>query len=102
MNKYKFNVIYYDINKDKMSEYDIIPYLMLAYNKIENKPKTISELKSFILSESKYRWWARCEYEIILSSWPAGKCKEKWDIFKQIEMNIDIITNIFADAISEE
>lgn len=101
MNKYKFNVIYYDINKDKMTEYDIIPYLMQVYNKIEDKPETISGLKSFILSESKYRWWARCEYEIILSSWPRGKCKEKWDIFKQIEMNIDIITNIFADAISE-
>lgn len=102
MNKYKFNVIHYDINKDKMTEYDVIPYLMYVYNKTENKPKTISELKSFILSESKYHWWSRCEYEIILSSWPVGKCKEKWDIFRQIEMNIDIITNIFADAISEE
>ena len=51
MSKYKFNVIYYDINKDKMTEYDIIPYLMLVYNKIEDKPETISGLKSFILSE---------------------------------------------------
>lgn len=102
MNKYKFNVIYYDINKDKMTEYDIIPYLMHVYNKTENKPKTLSELKAFILSESKYHWWARCEYEIIISSWPKGTCEEKWDIFRQIEMNIDVITNILANAISEE
>lgn len=100
--KYSFNVICYDVNANAMTEYNIIPYLLNIYNTTKDKPKTTSELKSFILSESKYHWWARCEYEIVLSSWPGERCKEKWDIFRQIEMNIDVITNILADAISEE
>jgi hypothetical protein len=95
----KFNVIIYNINKNKFVSYDIIPYLKNSYQELEHKPTTFDEFKKFILSKSIYQWWGRCEYEIILSDWPCEKHEEKWDVYKQIEMNIDLITSLFIKEI---
>ena len=99
----KFNVIWLDINTNKMMEYDIIPHLKRCYDakKKNERPKTFNEFKSFIIAESRYQWWARCEYEIILLDWPIQKTKEKWDIYKQVMMNIDVITRLFMEHIKE-
>lgn len=93
----KFNVIYYNFNSRKMEEYDIIPYLDKCYKEAEDKPKTFDEFKKFIESKSMCMWWSRCQYEIILSDWPNSGIKEKWDIHKQIMMNIDLITKLFME-----
>ena len=96
----KFNVIYLDFNSKRMKEYDIIPHLKNCYEaKKKEKPRTFDEFKSFIIAESRYQWWARCEYEIIISSWPSGRCEEKWDIYQQIMMNIDLITKLFMQEV---
>lgn len=95
----KFNVIIYDFNSKKMVPYDIIPYLVRCYDKSNDKPSTFEELKDFIIKESKYQWWSRCEYEIILSDWPNQDKEEKWDVYEQVMMNIDIITNIIFKEI---
>lgn len=94
-----FNVINYDYNRKKFISYDIIPYLVNVYEKLEEKPKTYKELQSFIEEESMYQFWSRCEYEIILMDWPCQKKSEKWDIYDQIKMNLDIITNVLIDNI---
>ena len=102
-----FNVIIYDINRKRMESYDIIPYLKICYDKSKKKhayrktPKTFEEFKQFILAEARYQWWARCEYEIILSDWPCQQESEKWDVYKQVEMNIDVITDVFMKYIKE-
>lgn len=82
--------------------YNVIPHLLYRYNMSSKKlrPTTYEEVKKFIIEESKYQWWARCEYEIILSSWPTKKVEEKWDVHKQVMMNIDIITKIIMDSIN--
>lgn len=95
----KFNVIIYDVNKNKFTSYNIIPYLKNAYQESKHKPTTFDEFKKFILSKSLYQWWSRCEYEIILLDWPCEKHFEKWDVYKQVEMNIDLITKIFIKEI---
>lgn len=94
-----FYVINYDINKGKFVKYDIIPYLLNRYEELKDKPKNFEEFKEHILKWSKYHWWARCEYEILLMDWPCKKNTEKWDIHKQVEMNIDAITHIFISVI---
>ena len=100
-----FNVITYDFNSGKFVEYDIMPYLIRTYNekkeKKETLPETFDEFKNFVKSESKYQFWARCEYEIILIDWPCQKNHEKWDIYKQIMMNLDIVTKVFMENIKE-
>lgn len=94
-----FNVINYDFNKKKFIAYDIIPYLVGVYKKLEEKPKTYKELQSFIEKESRYQFWGRCEYEIILVDWPCQRESEKWDVYEQIKMNLDTITNVLIDNI---
>lgn len=92
-----FNVIWYNINSNKFEAYDIMPYLIERYKKAKKKPE---DLKQFILSESMYQWWARCQYEIILKDWPCGTTEDKWDIYRQIKLNIDVIVQVFTHNIA--
>jgi hypothetical protein len=41
----------------------------------------------------------RCQYELILASWPCEDKKEKIDIHNQIMMNIDRITEVLMDNV---
>ena len=119
----EFNVIIYNINSKKFEPYNIIPYLISCYNKKENKPKTFDEFKEFIKNKSMYQWWARCEYEIILSPWPytlspserakeennVEAWKEHWkkhlnecqkiDVHYQVMMNLDVITVLVMESV---
>lgn len=99
-----FNVIFHDINKSDFIKYDVIPYFVKCYKnkqKRKNKelPSTFEEFKNFIENESRYMFWSRCEYELILSSWPPRENEngKKIDIHWQIMMNIDNITDIVMD-----
>lgn len=98
----EFNVIWFNPTLRKFEKYNIIPSLINRYNEEKelNKNSSFEEIKKFILSESLYRWWSKCEYEIILTDWPTQKYKQKIDIYQQIKMNIDIITEIFIDVLN--
>ena len=89
-----FNVINYNFNKQKFGAYNVMPYFIRCYEEEKKKPKTFEEFKQFIKKESRYQFWGRCEYEIILVDWPCQKIEEKWDVYDQIMMNLDIITDI--------
>ena len=93
----EFNVIIEDNGKFK--PYNVIPYLLKRYEKENKKPESYDEFKEFVEKWSKYRWWSRCEYEIILMDWPAQSKAEKWDVHKQVMMNLDTITNILITEI---
>lgn len=109
----QFNVINYNINKTKFESYDVIPYLVNSYKDVVKKhqkypdvdywkvPKTFEEFREFVKSESQYQWWSRCEYEIILKDWPCQKVEEKWDVYNQVMMNLDVITALVMDSINE-
>ena len=91
-----YKVISWDFNSDNIKYYDIMPFLIDSYKKIKkNKPKTFDEIKEFITNESRYRFWSRCEYEVIITGWPKQKKEVKIDIFNQIMENIDVITTHF-------
>lgn len=95
----EFNVIIYNYNERKFEPYNIMEFLHYEYkihgNELENNE--FETIKKFILQYSMYQFMSRCEYEIILTDWPNKSVSEKWDIFYQIEMNIDIITKIFIE-----
>ncbi len=121
----EFNVIIED--NGEFRPYNIIPYLVKRYNEKEDKPSTFEEFKKFVKTEAQYQWWARCEYEIVLSPWPyisspserwdkkgendveawkehwrkhLEKC-EKVDIYWQIKMNLDIITHLVMESVND-
>lgn len=124
----QFNVINFDFNAQRFVAYDVIPYLVRAYNEqVERNntalsdlrtarteqeielaksnlkywkiPKTFDEFKDFVKKESQYQFWSRCEYEIILVDWPCQKIEDKWDVYDQIMMNLDIVTQIVMEEV---
>lgn len=96
-----FNVIIQNFNTNKFDPYDVMPFFIEEYNKLKKKPKTYNEFYKFIEENSKYMFWSRCQYEIIICGWPNLDTQEKWDIHKQIMMNIEVITNILIENIEK-
>lgn len=97
-----FYVINHEFNTDKFINYDVMPYFVNCYNKVKKKegcPKTFEDFKKFIEEKSHYMYWARCEYEILISDWPNNRKLKKIDIHYQIMMNIDVITNLLMDNV---
>ena len=93
-----FNVICYSSITDKFEAYDIMPHLISVYNRKEQKPE---DIRKFIIEESMCQWWSRCEYEMIIKDWPGNTIEEKWDVHKQVMMNLDVVTQIFKVNISK-
>ena len=116
----QFNVLIE--NNGKFEPYDIMPHLKNSFEqlleRIENYgegdfrkyPKTLEEIKEWVKVSLRYQYWARCEYEIILSPWPSYTDKNgqeiikndksrKIDIYEQCMMNIDTIVRIFIEDI---
>lgn len=100
-----FNVLTFDVNTNKVVPYDIMPYLIRTYNEVKEKkykplPTTFEEFRKFVQDEAKYQWWSRCEYEIILVDWPCKRKEEKWDVYGQVILNLDIVTNLLMENLN--
>ena len=96
-----FNVINFNINSGEFEAYDVMPYLVECYQneKKSKRPVKFDEFKEFVKSQSMYMYWARCEYEVILSDWPNQKKYKKIDIHWQIMNNINIIINVLMENV---
>lgn len=97
-----FYVIKEDVNAKKFIKYDVMPYLIECYNETKKglRPITFDEFKQFVKDKSMYMYWSRCEYEIVCSSIIDENVKKKIDIYWQIQMNIDLITEIFIKNVT--
>lgn len=86
-------------NHGNFEPYDVMPYLIKEYKERKRKIKleTRKDVIDFIKEESQYQWWARCEYEIVLSDWPNNTFQKKIDVHTQLMMNLDIVTDLFID-----
>lgn len=129
MEKKKFNVLIWDFNKDNIEHYDVLPHFRRCYEKrvVDHKatvkkawwkkagdeekaeylkfffiPKTFDDFKTFVEEESRYQFWARCEYEMICSGWPVQKKEYKLDVHEQIMMNIDVVAEILWKELGEK
>lgn len=92
-----FNVIYFDSNKRKFIPYDIMPDLIKSYN----RAKPVTDIREFVNSALMRRFWARCEYEVILEDWPCQRVHSKIDIYWQAKQNFDLVVKVFEDNIKE-
>lgn len=95
-----YYVMIWDVNRDSIEYYDIMPYLISEYKDEKKRKKPIftndiNDIKQFILNVSRYRFWSRCEYEIIVTGWPVSKKSVKLDAYEQIKQNINVIVNTF-------
>ena len=95
----EFNVLMWDFNADSLVHYDVMPYFRNCYKEKKKKkqePKTPEEFRVFVENESRYRFWSRCEYEMIIHGWPVRENDYKIDIHEQVMMNIDHIVNLLV------
>ena len=98
-----FYVINWDVNAQKFIKYDVMRYLVDCYKEAKKKrgkaPTTFDEFKVFVEGHSLYRYWARCEYEVILMDWPCSQTYKKIDVHWQLMMNLDIVTKILMENV---
>ena len=105
----QFNVLRWDINRDTLVSYDVLPYFRKQYDERKKKscPKTKEEWMAFVKDRGTLMYQHRAQYEIIISAWPpredSSKDKRfKIDIWHQIENNIDIIVDILMEEHRKE
>lgn len=89
----EWNVLMQDFNSGKIKNYNIFRNDFIL--EIQSaKIKTYLELREYIDNWAKYHYWSRTEYEIsvggLFSKYPDEF--EKIDIYRQIKMNLDRIT----------
>lgn len=100
-----FKVLCWNITRDEHEFYDVLPYFqreidsLLKKRRIRKKDITKDWLKDFVMKEAKYQFWARCEYEIIVSGWPVHENQEKLDVYDQIAANFDAVTDLLYENI---
>ena len=99
-----WNVFIGDFNRRKIEIYNVFNHYNFYEDCIKNIKKYDSDKESFKKELNKsihYYFWCKCEWEIILSSWPPmpeNRFKsEKIDVCDQLLLNWDI----FVDYIWE-
>ena len=99
----KFNVLFWNFNKQTVEPYDVIPYFVRMwqdYKGDKSEFKTFNDFKKFVDNEAQYNFWGRCEYEFIIEGWPVKGKEIKIDIYEQLKMNLDLVTTIFMNSIN--
>lgn len=83
-------------NNGRFEQFDVVPIFVNKYKDLPKtrKPATLADFRSFVESTSKYFFWSRAQYEIILQDWPCQKKSEKWDIHRQLMMNFDLLVDV--------
>ena len=91
-----FNVLWLNFSTKKVEYYDVLPYFRDCWNnkcyKEEIKAiKSFDQLKDWIIGKSRYMYWARCQYEFLIASWPFGgkRLKDDVKLLLASEFNID-------------
>ena len=91
-----FNVLWLNFSTKKVEYYDVLPYFRDCWNnkcyKEEIKAiKSFDQLKDWIIGRSRYMYWARCQYEFLIASWPFGgkRLKDDLKLLLTPEFNID-------------
>ena len=92
----KWNVLYHDFNKDEIKPCNIFwngfPEEIakeIRSKKINNRKELKERLQRIFMS----CYWCRSEYEILVSGLFTKVDSTKIDIYYQIEMNLDLITD---------
>lgn len=107
----KFNVLEYNFTTKKVDYYDVLPYFRSCwkdkgFNFDKKDVKSKDDLKNWIARSSHYQYWARCEYEFLIASWPFGSYQFKQDMSELLKqgVNLDNIDeNIkFSNTITRE
>lgn len=97
-----WNVIYHDVNGDKISTYNVFRHggfmgdICKALKKCPSKEEFANELRRSLF----YYFCSKCEWEIIIGPWCGGRATEeiKVDVYWQVMNNWDIFLDYIWNA----
>ena len=93
----EWNVYYYNINKRCIEPYNILDHSSF-YNDLTYNYKLFKEdkdtFKEYVRRDLQYYFWSKCEYEIVIDSWPPCNIDKKVDIYSQVMLNFDIFIDV--------
>ena len=101
-----WNVFMYDINKREIITYNIFNHAGFVEDieKMRKNKITSVDFKDRLKQVLMYYFWAKCEYEVIVSAWPPNENvpEQKIDAYSQVMMNFDtfyryLYSNLFGD-----
>lgn len=104
MKKLEWYVYVEDFNRRQMIKYNIFDHSRFFedFEKYRKKYKdNYDQFCKEIDMSLKYYFWSKCEWEIILSSWPSREDfkEEKIDVYDQIMLNKDIFFKYIWDYV---
>ena len=94
--KLTWNVLYHNFNKDTIEPYNIfnLDFVEDLHKKVLKKEvNNLEDLKTYIDRWARYHYWCKSECEILVSGLHIKSQETKIDIYTQINMNLDNITN---------
>ena len=95
----EWNVLNYDWNEKKIVNYNVIKQDLIDDIVKKARKKEITkhnELNECIRNWAFYHYRRRCEYEILVGDLCNEPKLEKIDIYRQIEINLDRLTEYIA------
>lgn len=61
---------------------------------------TVDELVEMELRHKcQYYFWAKCEYEVVVTGWPDTEVEKKIDVYTQLDNNWEIFRNLVFELI---
>lgn len=98
----QWNVYVDDFNGKKIKIYNVLNhggFLKDVQNAIKKFKNDKEAFEKEVKSSLMYYYWSKCEWEIILSSWPERKDfkEEKIDVYDQVMLHWDVFINYLWD-----
>lgn len=94
-------VIIFDVNKKEFVKYNVFNNSTFSddiEHMFRKKDYTWLNISDMVRSFAAHSFWSRCEYELVLNSWPDFGIDRKIDVYWQLEIN----WKNFIDYIYEE
>ena len=88
----EWNVFYYNINRRKIDIFNVFDhqkFLEDVKKLIETDDITKDEFNDRLHKEVRYYFWAKTEWEVLVSSWINNDIEMKVDVFYQLHVNWD-------------
>lgn len=85
----------YDFNAKEIKPYNVFTHVAYLRKILELYLESTSweDFKKEVDRWTQYYFWSKCEYELILSSWPNKEEEIKIDIYDQLKLNWDKFIN---------
>ena len=93
-----WNVFIFDMNTNELKEYNIFKHGNFLKSILKDAEEEYGEnlpdyekFKERVRRELQYYFWAKCEWELVMSPWPPHEDDKdkKIDVYEQIMLNFD-------------